>query len=89
MMQNAILIIQDQFSGFSHEHTNSNEYLQNLMIYIGNDPEATKNQRCQGSPFMTTDEGSSGWYYDERAANGRTPGYVWTYGVEAWCNLEG
>ena len=58
------------------------------MIYIGNDPDATNNQLCQGSPFLTTDTGSDGWYFDERSYF-HTPGYVWTYGVEAWCNLEG
>ena len=61
-----------------------NEYLQNLMIYIGNDPEATKNQLCPASPFMTTDADSDGWYYDDNVS-----GIVWTYGVEAWCNMEG
>ena len=42
---------------------------------------------------MTTDPGSDGWYWDERllGAGGspRVPGDVWTYGTEAWCNLEG
>ena len=33
---------------------------------------------------MTTDPGSDGWYYDERAEKD-----VWTYGIEVWCNLEG
>ena len=37
---------------------------------------------------MTTDEGSDGWYWDERT-DSHTPGYVWTYGIEVWCNLEG
>ena len=40
---------------------------------------------------MTTDPES--WYYDERTAtaggDSRAPGYVWTYGIEVWCNLEG
>ena len=39
---------------------------------------------------MTTDPGSDGWYNDERSEpGGRTPGDVWTYGIEVWCNLEG
>ena len=38
---------------------------------------------------MKTDPGSDGWYYDERTANAHTPGDVWTYGIEVWCNLEG
>ena len=42
---------------------------------------------------MTTDPGSDGWYYDERTADfgstGWTPGYVWTYGKEVWCNAKG
>ena len=41
---------------------------------------------------MRTDAGSDGWYFDERTVgfNGsRSPGYVWTYGVEVWCNKPG
>ena len=37
---------------------------------------------------MTTDSGSDGWYWDERVEY-HTPGDVWTYGIEVWCNLEG
>ena len=37
---------------------------------------------------MTTDAGSDGWYWDERTAS-LTPRYVWTYGIEVWCNMEG
>ena len=33
---------------------------------------------------MTYDTGSDGWYYDERI-----PDYVWTYGIEKWCNMMG
>ena len=58
------------------------------MLYIGNDPIATKNQLCPGSPFMTIDADSDGWYYDE-STYGRSAGNAWTYGVEAWCNMEG
>ena len=38
---------------------------------------------------MTTDPGSNGWYWDERTEGNHTPGYVWTYGVEVWCNKPG
>ena len=37
---------------------------------------------------MTTDTGSDGWYWDERTAY-TTPGLVWTYGTEVWCNAKG
>ena len=33
---------------------------------------------------MNIDSGENGWYADERAGQD-----VWTYGAEAWCNLEG
>ena len=60
------------------------------MLYIGNDQDYNNNQLCSGSPFMTVDPvGSNGWYWDERTESGRSPGYVWTFGVEAWCNQEG
>ena len=40
---------------------------------------------------MKIDTGSNAWYYDEasRTSTGKVPSYVWTYGFEAWCNLEG
>ena len=37
---------------------------------------------------MTTNPGSDGWYLDKRTAP-HSPGYVWTYGIEVWCNMEG
>ena len=37
---------------------------------------------------MKTDAGSDGWYYDKRTES-HTPGYVWTYGIEVWCNMQG
>ena len=92
MMVNAILIAQDQFNGFSHRHTDKNQYFQNFNLFIGDSIDWNKNQRCPGGPFMKTDAGSDGWYWDERIRpieNPRNPGYVWTYGKEAWCNLEG
>ena len=36
---------------------------------------------------MTTDPGSDGWYWDER--DNPDVGYVWTYGKEVWCNMQG
>ena len=33
---------------------------------------------------MEIDAGSDAWYFDERIDQD-----VWSYGVEAWCNLEG
>ena len=33
---------------------------------------------------MTYDAGSDGWYYDKYYK-----AEAWTYGKEAWCNLEG
>ena len=42
---------------------------------------------------MTTNPGSDGWYYDERAltlgGSSRPAADVWTYGKEAWCNSKG
>ena len=47
---------------------------------------------------MTTEDGSDAWYYDERsrktgtgptATKGDYPGWVWSYGVEVWCNMQG
>ena len=84
MFVHAVLIIQDLFSHHRPEdHKNSNQYLQNLQLYIGNDVDYKKNALCPGGPFMIV--GDSNWYtylpnYDDS---------TWKYGVEAWCNLEG
>ena len=92
MMVNAILVVQDQFTGFSDQHTNWNEYFQNFSLYIGDSTDWNENEKCPGWPYMTTADSDS-WYNDERTCDdsgcSRHPGNVWTYGTEVWCNIAG
>lgn len=88
-MIHAVVVVQDLFAGYTHIHTNQNEYFQNFEVYIGNSPDYSQNPKCPGGPFMTLAPGSDGWYYDERTNNSRLPAEVWTYGKEIWCNMPG
>ena len=64
---------------------NKNEWFQNFRVYIGDDPDYTKNQECPGGPFMRTDDPKS---YSTVFLNGSNES-MWNYGIEIWCNLEG
>lgn len=86
MMVHALLAMQDTFEYYTH--VNQNEYLQNFEYYIGDSQDWKSNARCPGGPFMKTDPGSDGWYWDERTSD-RSPGFAWTYGIEVWCNQSG
>ena len=33
-----------------------NEYFQNYEIYVGDNPDYTQNSKCEGGPFMRTDD---------------------------------
>ena len=98
----AITHVADFFEGDVFEHVDTQEYFQNYNIYIGNDPDYTKNASCAGGPFLRTDDSSSyhyndyvGWYpYWVNGAVDNDPfgygeGMMWPYGAENWCNLEG
>ena len=61
-------------------------YFQNFELHIGDDPDWTKNPKCPGGPFMTTDAGSNGWVSEPSFAV-NVP--VWVYGIEIWCNMPG
>ena len=41
--------------------------------------------------MVKDDAGSDGWYQDpyEASVSGTGDGTAWTYGKEAWCNLQG
>lgn len=88
MMVHAVLVMQDHYGGQSNSHTTETEYVQNFSLFIGDSQDWRENTMCPGSPFMKYEAGSDGWYYDERTQF-HTPGYVWAYGKEAWCNTSG
>ena len=63
-------------------------YLQNVSIYIGDDPDNYENnQLCDGSPFLKIDDENN--YSVDLDTNNSGNEKPWNYAVEAWCNLEG
>ena len=63
-------------------------YLQNISIYIGDDPDNHENnQLCDGSPFLKIDDENN--YSVDLDTNNSGNENPWNYAVEAWCNLEG
>ena len=87
--QHAILLIEDMQEGASWQALeNTNDLLQNYEIYIGNEADYKLNQKCEGGPFMRTDDIQS-YSYDGFADVYTPEGYVWNYGFEKFCNLEG
>lgn len=55
-----------------------------MEIYIGNDQDYTKNEKCPGGPYMKYPDDQTG-----AMVSGVIAYYTWNYGTEAWCNLEG
>ena len=83
-----LLVLQDLFKGlYPSTHSKTNEFLQNLEFYIGNDTDYTKNAKCPGGPFMVVGDYEKSYTFG--AYNSQEASYLWNYGVEAWCNLEG
>ena len=90
-----ILAVQDLYDKtWAYDYLDENFRLQNFEIYVGHSANYLDNEKCSGGPFLKIDEDSS-YVYDKRADlyaqdnfdKGR--GYVWPYGAEIWCNLEG
>ena len=60
-MMHCFLMVQDLFdNSFPADHPeSSNEWVQNVEVYIGNSPDYILNKRCPGGPFMRTDDPNS------------------------------
>ena len=87
----AILIVDDTQNGFSGTYTSLEDqksFLQNIEIYIGDDPlDHTNNSKCPGGPFLDVED-EDNWYYPyDRGII--TDTIAWKYGKETWCNTEG
>ena len=68
--------------------TDKKSFLQNVEIYIGDDPDNyLNNQLCSGGPYLDIDDPKN-YCYDPHPDN---TGNLkpWVYGIEVWCNLEG
>lgn len=99
VFQHAIYLQQDLNGGRAWESWEGEDYfdptilLQNFEIHIGNNEDYTQNPKCAGGPFMRIDDVES-YFYDQQAANlgygnGPGTGFVWKYGLEQFCNMEG
>ena len=70
-----------------YEYDNEINKFQNYEIYIGNDSDYRNNIKCDGGPFMRTDNSSN--YHSWTDADDNVTRNVWNFGKEVWCNLEG
>ena len=59
-------------------------WLQNFEIYVGNSEDYSWNKACPGGPYQKVDDTSSSYLYDSDKNH-----YLWNFGKEVWCNLEG
>lgn len=84
MMVNAVLVVQEFYNGNTEQSYPETVYLQNFNLHIGGNKDWRQNPKCPGGPFMKADQGSNGWYFDDRIGQ-----LVWSFGVEAWCNMRG
>ena len=63
----AVTHASDFYNSKAYLHTNEEEFFQNYEIYIGNDSDYNKNEKCAGGPFLRTDDPNS-FEYNEYAA---------------------
>ena len=63
VFQHCVLLVQDIYSGNSlndsPNSTETNKWVQNFDVHIGDDPNYLNNPKCAGSPFMRTDDPNS------------------------------
>ena len=55
----AITHVADMYDGMSFNHSDVSQLFQNYNIFIGNETDYTKNQKCAGGPFLQIDEPDS------------------------------
>ena len=91
VFQHCILVVQDIYSGrWFNDYPNStqtNYWVQNYDVHIGDDPNYLNNPKCAGSPFMRTDDPNS--YTSGGFTAVGESGDMWNFGAEIWCNLAG
>ena len=87
VFQHAILIVQELWDGNDDLIEIGREpfYTQNYEVYIGNNADYRKNQKCAGGPHMITTDTNN--YVEKSPTPAAYP--QWKYGKELWCNLEG
>ena len=88
--QHAILIVDDFRNGDAFNVVDYSDYiyLQNLQVYVGDDPDNyLNNNLCPGGPYLDIND-TSNWLYEPSTFNW-TFNSVWKWGAEIWCNREG
>ena len=64
------------------------DWLQNVEVYIGEDPDAySNNHKCPGGSFLNKNDSSN--FYTDGNTNNFDNDLAWVYGFEVWCNIEG
>ena len=52
----AVTHVADMYEERSFDHNDKSQLFQNYNIFIGNESDYTKNQKCAGGPFLQIDE---------------------------------
>ena len=52
----AVTHVADMYEDRSFDHNDKSQLFQNYNIFIGNESDYTKNQKCAGGPFLQIDE---------------------------------
>ena len=55
----AVTHVADMYEERSFDHSDKSQLFQNYNIFIGNESDYTKNQKCAGGPFLQIDEPDS------------------------------
>ena len=61
------LLVQDLYSGYAWDITDTSKFFQNYSMHVGNNTDWRQNPSCPGGPYMTmAKDGSpeSGYVYD-------------------------
>ena len=69
----AITHVADMHEGRSFDHSDMSQLFQNFNIFIGNESDYNKNQKCAGGPFLQINEQSS--YVFDAYANLKNGGH--------------
>ena len=89
----AIRLITDlDIIGSSHfipeAYPDTKDWFQNVRIFIGNSPNYLENEQC-GGIFLADPSNPNDPDYTSVYSSWSGTGNMWSFGLEAWCNMEG
>ena len=92
--QHAILIVEDLSNKWTVPDMKDPKFrFQNFDVFVGNDPDYTKNTACPGGPFQNPENVAQSFtsvsYNYPNSSKKDTDEDMWNHGAEIWCNLEG